>query len=54
MNVFNHPNFRSPTASGEITVGQSAFGSTVTLLGTDRAADRARSRAVWLRARIIF
>jgi hypothetical protein len=54
MNVFNHPNFRSPTASGEITVGQSAFGSTVTLLGTDRAADRARSRAVWMRARIIF
>ena len=54
MNVFNHPNFRSPTASGEITVGQPAFGSTATLLGTDRAADRARSRAVWLRARIIF
>jgi len=54
MNVFNHPNFRSPTSSGELTVNQSAFGSTSTLLSTDRAADRSKSRAIWLRARILF
>jgi len=54
MNVFNHPNFRSPTATGELTVGQAAFGSTASLLSTDRAADRSRGRALWLRARILF
>jgi hypothetical protein len=54
MNVFNHPNFRSPTGTGELTVGQAAFGSTSGLLTADRAADRSRSRAIWLRARILF
>jgi len=55
MNVFNHPNFRSPGANtGELTVGQAAFGSTASLLNTDRAADRAKARAVWLRIRIMF
>jgi len=55
MNVFNHPNFRSPGANtGELTVGQAAFGSTSSLLNTDRAADRAKARAIWLRVRIMF
>lgn len=54
MNLFNHPNFRSPTTTAELTVDQTAFGSTSALLTTDRAADRSRSRIVWLRARIIF
>jgi hypothetical protein len=54
MNVFNHPNFKSPSSTAELTVGNAAFGSTSTLLNTDRAADRARARALWLRARIVF
>ncbi len=55
MNVFNHPNFRSPGATtSELTVGQAAFGSTSALLNTDRAADRSKSRAIWLRVRLFF
>jgi len=54
MNVLNHPNYRSPTIPAELTLGQAAFGSTSTLLSSDRAADRARSRNIWLRRRILF
>jgi len=54
MDVFNPPSFRSPASSGELTVGHPALGSTSALLTTDRAADRARARALWLRARILF
>ena len=38
----------------DLTLGKDAFGSTTTLLSTDRAADRSRARALWLRARIVF
>lgn len=54
MNVVNHPNYKSPSSTAELMVGNSAFGSTTSLLNTDRAADRARSRNMWLRARIVF
>jgi hypothetical protein len=53
-NIFNHPNWRSPAASGELTVGQNAFGSTATLMGQDRAYTRSRARSIMLRARIVF
>lgn len=54
MNVLNHPNWRAPTTDAELTVGQTAFGSTSSLLTTDRAVDRGRSRLAWLRLRLMF
>jgi len=54
MNLFNHPNWAGPSGTNELMVGQTAFGSTVTLMGIDRAVSRAPARAVWLRARIMF
>ena len=53
QNVLNHPNWATPSASGEVTVGQAAFGSTSTLLGQDRGA-YATARWVLLRGRIVF
>jgi len=53
QNMLNHPNWATPSASGEVTVGQAAFGSTSTLLGQDRGA-YATSRWVLLRGRIVF
>jgi hypothetical protein len=53
QNALNHPNWRTPTTTGELTVGQSAFGSTSTLLGQDRGANSA-SRWIMLRTRIVF
>jgi hypothetical protein len=53
QNLFNHPNWRSPSTSGELTVGQSAFGSTSSLINSDRGA-YATSRWMMLRARIVF
>jgi len=54
MNLFNHPNWAGPSSTNELTVGQTAFGSTVTLMGIDRAVSRAPARAVWLRMRLMF
>lgn len=53
QNVFNHPNWRNPSTTGELTVGQAAFGSTASLINSDRGA-YATSRWVLLRARIVF
>jgi hypothetical protein len=53
QNLFNHPNWRSPSTSGELTVGQSAFGSTSSLINSDRGA-YATSRWMMLRGRIVF
>ena len=54
MNLLNHPNWSSPSSTNELTVGQTAFGSTATLMSIDRAVSRAPARQVWLRARILF
>jgi len=53
QNVFNHPNWRSPSTSGELTVGQPAFGSTASMIASDRGA-YATSRWMMLRTRIVF
>ncbi len=53
-NLFNHPNWNNPSSAGELTVGQAAFGSTSSLMGSDRAAGRFQSRNIWLRMRIMF
>ncbi|MDA2930114.1 TonB-dependent receptor [Acidobacteria bacterium AH-259-O06] len=52
-NAFNHPNWRRPATSGELTVGKSAFGSTSTLSRADRAI-WIRGREIMVRARIVF
>jgi len=53
-NLFNHPNWNNPSSPAELTVGQAAFGSTASLMGSDRAAGRFQSRNIWLRMRILF
>jgi hypothetical protein len=53
-NLLNHPNWNNPSSSAELTVGQAAFGSTASLMGSDRAAGRFQSRNIWLRMRIMF
>ncbi len=53
-NFFNHPNWNNPSSTAELTVGSAAFGSTASLMGSDRAAGRFPSRNIWLRMRIIF
>jgi hypothetical protein len=53
-NLLNHPNWNNPSSSAEVTVGQLAFGSTSSLMGSDRAAGRFSSRNIWLRVRIVF
>jgi hypothetical protein len=50
----NHPNWANPSSSAELTVGQPAFGSTSSLLGSSRAASRFPSRSVWFRMRLMF
>jgi hypothetical protein len=53
-NLLNHPSWNNPSSSAELTVGQAAFGSTASLMGSDRAAGRFQSRNIWLRLRIMF
>ncbi len=53
-NLCNHPNWANPSSSAELTVGQPAFGSTSSMIGGDRAANRFQSRNIWLRMRIMF
>jgi hypothetical protein len=53
-NLFNHPNWNNPSSTAELTVGQAAFGSTSSLMGSDRAAGRFPSRNIWLRMRLLF
>jgi len=53
-NLLNHPNWNNPSSSAELTVGQAAFGSTASLMGSDRAAQRFPSRNIWARIRIMF
>lgn len=53
-NLLNHPNWNNPSSSAELTVGQAAFGSTASLMGSDRAAGRFPSRNIWARMRILF
>ncbi len=53
-NLLNHPNWNNPSSSAELTVGQPAFGSTASLMGSDRAAQRFPSRNIWARIRIMF
>jgi hypothetical protein len=53
-NLLNHPNWNNPSSSAELTVGQAAFGSTASLMGSDRAAQRFPSRNIWLRMRVMF
>jgi hypothetical protein len=53
-NLPNHPNWNNPSSSAELTVGQAAFGSTSSLMGSDRAASRFPSRSIWLRMRFMF